>query len=62
MLAEPLIDIPADLKEGWFAVPIPAGTRCLVISAKNATISRLKNGTVLNKFPSALPSGAPGAR
>jgi snurportin-1 len=62
MLPEPLVDVPGDLKEKWFAVPVPAGTRCLVISARNTTTSRLGNGTVLNKFASALPSGYPSAR
>ena len=62
MLAEPLVDIPGDLREGWFAVPVPAGRRCLVISSKNSTVARLRNGAVLNKFVSALPSGSPGSR
>ena len=62
MLAEPLVDILGDLRDGWFAVPVPAGTGCLVISSKNSTVARLRNGAVLNKFVSALPSGSPGSR
>lgn len=36
----------------------PAGKRCFVVSSNGATVSRLRNGSVLHRFPSALPSGA----
>lgn len=36
----------------------PAGKRCFVVSSHGTTVSRLRNGTMLHRFPSALPSGA----
>jgi hypothetical protein len=33
------------------------GKRCLVISAKGQTTSRMRNGAVLHRFSSGLPSG-----
>ncbi|GAB4860802.1 hypothetical protein Ancab_035965 [Ancistrocladus abbreviatus] len=36
----------------------PAGRRCIVVSSNGTTVSRLRNGSVLHHFPSALPSGA----
>ena len=58
MLAEPLVNI----SRGPERAGLPAGTRCFMICSKNSTIARLRNGAVLNKFVSALPSGAPGLR
>lgn len=36
----------------------PAGKRCFVVSSNGTTVSRLRNGSVLHHFPSALPNGA----
>lgn len=36
----------------------PAGKRCFVVSTDGVTVSRLRNGSVLHHFPSALPGGA----
>lgn len=36
----------------------PAGKRCFVVSSNGTTVSRLRNGSLLHRFPSALPSGA----
>lgn len=36
----------------------PAGKRCLVVSSNGVTVSRLRNGSLLHRFPSALPNGA----
>ncbi|KAL3331575.1 hypothetical protein AABB24_035085 [Solanum stoloniferum] len=36
----------------------PAGKRCFVVSSNGTTISRLRNGVLLHRFPSALPNGA----
>ncbi|EMS59538.1 hypothetical protein TRIUR3_16757 [Triticum urartu] len=36
----------------------PAGKRCMVVSSNGITISRLRNGTILHRFPSALPNGS----
>jgi snurportin-1 len=58
MIAEPLLDIPSDLATNWFCVPIPRGTRCLVVAASGITTSRSVDGKILNRFPSRLPSGS----
>lgn len=36
----------------------PAGKRCFVVSSNGTTLSRLRNGILLHRFPSALPNGA----
>lgn len=36
----------------------PAGKRCFVVSSDGITVSRLKNGSLLHRFPSALPNGS----
>ncbi|KAJ9568263.1 hypothetical protein OSB04_004229 [Centaurea solstitialis] len=36
----------------------PSGKRCFVVSSNGATVSRLRNGCLLHRFPSALPNGA----
>lgn len=36
----------------------PAGKRCFVVSSNGVTVSRLRNGSLLHRFPSALPNGA----
>ncbi|KAL6011047.1 hypothetical protein ACLOJK_001491 [Asimina triloba] len=41
-----------------FVFPRPAGSRCFVVSVNGTTVSRLRNGSVLHHFPSALPNGA----
>ncbi|EFJ17988.1 hypothetical protein SELMODRAFT_444654 [Selaginella moellendorffii] len=58
MLPEWLIDIPLGLKSDWYVMARPAGKRCIVVSSRGTTVSRLRNGRVLHSFPSALPSGA----
>lgn len=40
-------------------MPRPEGRRCLVISAKGQTTSRLRNGALFECFSSVLPNGAP---
>lgn len=39
-------------------LPRPAGKRCFVVSSDGTTISRQRNGTMLHRFPSALPHGS----
>uniref|UniRef100_A0A7N0UY15 Snurportin-1 n=1 Tax=Kalanchoe fedtschenkoi TaxID=63787 RepID=A0A7N0UY15_KALFE len=56
MLPEWMIDVPDRLNHDWKARP--AGKRCIVVSSKGTTVSRLRNGAVLHHFPSALPSGS----
>jgi len=51
-------EIPGDLTSDWFILPRPEGTRCLVVSSRGLTVSRKRNGTVLHRFPSALPDGS----
>ena len=58
MLPEWMVDVPPDLGHAWFATPRPKGQRTLVISSRGYTVSRLKSGRVLHKFPSALPGGS----
>ena len=58
MLPEWMVDVPPDLGHAWFATPRPKGQRVLVISSRGCTVSRLKNGRVLHRFPSALPGGS----
>ena len=36
----------------------PAGKRCFVVSTNGTTVSRQRNGSILHRFPSALPNGA----
>ena len=36
----------------------PSGKRCFVVCSNGTTISRLRNGSILHRFPSALPNGA----
>lgn len=36
----------------------PSGKRCLVVSSNGMTISRVRNGSILHRFPSALPNGS----
>lgn len=36
----------------------PSGKRCFVVSSNGITVSRLRNGSVLHRFPSALPGGS----
>ena len=40
----------------------PDGQRCLVVASGGKTTSRLRNGSLLHTFPSALPSGSPAAQ
>lgn len=58
MLPEWMIDIPNNLAQDWFVFARPSGKRCFVVSCNGTTISRLRNGSILHRFPSALPSGA----
>ncbi|KAF5730948.1 hypothetical protein HS088_TW19G00551 [Tripterygium wilfordii] len=58
MLPEWMIDVPDRLSQDWFVFARPAGKRCFVVSSNGATVSRLRNGSILHRFPSALPNGA----
>lgn len=58
MLPEWMIDVPDNLNTDWYVFARPAGKRCFVVSSNGTTISRLRNGTLLHRFPSALPSGS----
>uniref|UniRef100_A0A6B2LK88 Snurportin-1 n=1 Tax=Arcella intermedia TaxID=1963864 RepID=A0A6B2LK88_9EUKA len=57
MLFEEMRDVPEDLETHWICVPVPVGKRCLLISAQQNTMSRLKNGTLIENFKSLLPGG-----
>lgn len=43
-----------------YALPRPEGQRCLVISARGQTVSRLRSGVLFERFASRLPAGGPG--
>ncbi|XP_060206705.1 uncharacterized protein LOC132634702 isoform X2 [Lycium barbarum] len=58
MLPEWMIDVPHNLNTDWYVFARPAGKRCFVVSSNGTTISRLRNGILLHRFPSALPNGA----
>ncbi|KAF3964551.1 hypothetical protein CMV_011166 [Castanea mollissima] len=58
MLPEWMIDVPDQLPQDWYVFARPAGKRCFVVSSNGTTVSRLRNGSMLHHFPSALPSGA----
>ncbi|BBH03673.1 hypothetical protein Prudu_014608, partial [Prunus dulcis] len=58
MLPEWMIDVPHRLPHDWYVFARPSGKRCFVVSSDGTTISRQRNGTVLHRFPSALPNGA----
>ncbi|CAI5726985.1 unnamed protein product [Peronospora effusa] len=65
MTPEWLIDVPKDLNgcgsalgEGWYVLPRPEGKRCLVVANGGNTIVRIPAGSILKKFPSALPCGS----
>ncbi|XP_044486701.1 snurportin-1 [Mangifera indica] len=58
MLPEWMIDVPDRLTHDWYVLARPAGKRCIVVSSNGTTVSRLRNGSVLHHFPSALPCGA----
>ncbi|KAK9832305.1 hypothetical protein WJX74_005806 [Apatococcus lobatus] len=59
MHPEWLTDVPEELSSSWYAMPRPAGKRCLVIAAEGKTISRQRNGAVLHAtFRSSLPGGS----
>eukprot|EP00201_Polytomella_parva_P020545 CAMPEP_0175043766 /NCGR_PEP_ID=MMETSP0052_2-20121109/3390_1 /TAXON_ID=51329 ORGANISM="Polytomella parva, Strain SAG 63-3" /NCGR_SAMPLE_ID=MMETSP0052_2 /ASSEMBLY_ACC=CAM_ASM_000194 /LENGTH=656 /DNA_ID=CAMNT_0016306903 /DNA_START=98 /DNA_END=2068 /DNA_ORIENTATION=+ len=59
MIPEWMTDIPEDLGSNWFVMPRPQGRRCLLISSRGWTVSRLqRSGSVLHRFQSPLPDGS----
>ena len=58
MQPEWLLDIPKDTATDWLVLPRPAGVRCIVVASGGSTVSRQRNGKILHRFPSALPSGS----
>ncbi|KAJ6374499.1 hypothetical protein OIU78_030081 [Salix suchowensis] len=58
MLPEWMIDVPDRLSDDWYVFARPAGKRCFVVSTNGTTVSRQRNGSILHRFPSALPNGA----
>ncbi|KAI7835612.1 hypothetical protein COHA_010489 [Chlorella ohadii] len=60
MQPEWLVDVPPDLGTEWYALPRPEGQRCLVISARGQTVTRLRSGVLYERFASRLPAGGPG--
>ncbi|KAL6890581.1 hypothetical protein ACP4OV_008836 [Aristida adscensionis] len=58
MLPEWMVDAPPHLARDWHVFARPSGKRCLVVSCNGMTISRVRNGSILHRFPSALPNGS----
>ncbi|PAN31686.1 hypothetical protein GQ55_5G442200 [Panicum hallii var. hallii] len=58
MLPEWMVDAPPHLASDWHVFARPSGKRCLVVSSNGMTISRVRNGSILHRFPSALPNGS----
>ncbi|WVZ73234.1 hypothetical protein U9M48_021566 [Paspalum notatum var. saurae] len=58
MLPEWMVDAPPHLASDWHVFARPSGKRCLVVSSNGITISRVRNGSILHRFPSALPNGS----
>ncbi|VVB12647.1 unnamed protein product [Arabis nemorensis] len=58
MLPEWMINIPDNLSRNWFVLARPAGKRCFVVSSDGTTVSRVRDGSILHRFPSALPGGS----
>ncbi|DAZ94297.1 TPA: hypothetical protein N0F65_012066 [Lagenidium giganteum] len=65
LVPEWMVDVPAELNgkgselgAGWYVEPRPEGKRCLVVTSGGQTIARIPAGSVLKKFPSALPGGS----
>ncbi|ONK77249.1 uncharacterized protein A4U43_C02F4610 [Asparagus officinalis] len=58
MLPEWMIDVPPNLDSDWYVFSRPSGKRCFVVSSNGTTVSRLRNGSILHRFPSSLPCGA----
>lgn len=58
MLPEWMVDAPPCLASDWHVFARPSGKRCFVVSSNGITISRVRNGSILHRFPSALPNGS----
>eukprot|EP00854_Cymbomonas_tetramitiformis_P028018 gene28018-34651_t len=58
MSPEWMVDVPTGITTDWYVVPHPEGERCLVISSRGGTVSRRRNGSIVHRFPSALPNGS----
>ncbi|KAM7471518.1 hypothetical protein LguiA_009701 [Lonicera macranthoides] len=58
MLPEWMIDAPDRLNDDWYVFARPAGKRCFIVSSNGTTVSRLRNGSLLHRFPSSLPNGS----
>lgn len=58
MLPEWMIDVPDRLNHDWYVFARPSGKRCFVVSSNGVTVSRLRNGSLLHRFPSSLPNGS----
>ncbi|KAI7897528.1 uncharacterized protein BX663DRAFT_527975 [Cokeromyces recurvatus] len=58
MYAEYLESIPEDFIDNWVTMICPIGKRCLVTSGNGQTIARSRNGNIIKRFQSILPSGS----
>jgi len=53
-----MCDVPANLKEKWYVIARPAGTRCLLYAKGGWTSCRKQNGVLCDEFYSLLPGGS----
>ena len=58
MCPEWMVIQPQFNADKWLVMPRPDGKRCIVSATAGLTTSRTKNGNVLHKWPSELPSGS----
>ena len=58
MQPEWLTTKPSFTSAEWFIIARPDGKRCIVVASRGLTTSRTKNGNVLHRWPSELPSGS----
>jgi hypothetical protein len=48
MEGEPMLMLPEDAAENWYATLCPVGKRCWVVSSSGITVSRLRNGKLMD--------------
>lgn len=62
MQPEWLVEVPSRLQADWYVLPRPEGMRCLVIASQGQTVARQRDGHVVDRWASPLPSGGQGPR
>ncbi|KAI8344533.1 hypothetical protein BC941DRAFT_408885 [Chlamydoabsidia padenii] len=57
MFANPMRGIPPNFITEWVMMICPVGKRCLVTSGNGQTVARARNGRIISRFQSSVPSG-----